>query len=123
MIVGTVNTSNEALIQLIVRGPDGFEREIEAIIDTGFSGSLSLPSTTIAALGLSFRRIGRAILADGKESLFKIFEATVEWNGIPRRIGVHAADTDPLIGMNLLYGYELTIQVVENGSVTIKKLS
>jgi clan AA aspartic protease len=88
---------------LVVRGPEGFEHEIEAIIDTGFSGSLSLPASTIAALGLPFRRIGRAILADGKESLFNIFEATVEWNGKPCRIGVHAADTDPLIGMNLLY--------------------
>ena len=116
MIVGTVNNSNEAIIRLLVRGPEGFEREIEAIIDTGFSGSLSLPSSIIAALGLSFRRIGRAILADGKERLFNIYEAIVEWDGKPRRIGVHAADTDPLVGMNLFYGFELTMQVIKTAA-------
>jgi predicted aspartyl protease len=53
------------------------------------------------------------LLADGSESVFDIYEATLMWGGALRRIAVDAADTDPLLGMALLYHYELTVQVVE----------
>lgn len=123
MIVGVVDTYHQALIRLIVQGLGGQELEIEVIIDTGFSGSLSLPPSLIAILGLPFRRRGRAVLADGKEIIFDIYEATVLWDGRLRRMAVDEAETDPLLGMGLLYGYELTIEVVSGGSVIIKPLS
>jgi predicted aspartyl protease len=74
-------------------------------------------------LGLPFRRRGRAILADGSETIFDIYEATVTWDGQARRISVDDANTDPLIGMGLLYGYELKIEVVDGGTVIINLLS
>lgn len=122
MITGIVIAYRQATIHLPVRGPAGQERGVEAIIDTGFDGSLTLPPALIATLGLAWRRRGRAMLADGSESLFDIHEATVVWNGVPRRIAVDAADTDPLLGMLLLHGYELTVQAVEGGSVLVKAL-
>jgi clan AA aspartic protease len=105
-----------------VRGPAGQEQEIQAVIDTGFDGFLALPPALIAILGLSWRGRGRALLADGSETLFDIYEATVVWDGTPRRVPVDAADVHPLIGMSLLYGYELTVQAVEGGSVRITAL-
>ena len=102
---------------------DGQEQEIEAIVDTGFNGSLSLPSALITALELPFRSRGRAILADGSESLFDIHQAKVVWEGRAGPIAVHAAETDPLVGMALFYGYELSIQVAEGGSVIVTRLS
>jgi clan AA aspartic protease len=122
MMTGVVNAHLEALVRLTVRGPGGQEQEIEAVIDTGFDGSLSLPPPRIAALGLPWRRRGRALLADGSESVFDIYEATLMWDGALRRIAVDAADTDPLLGMALLYNYELTVQVVEGGCVRIQAL-
>jgi clan AA aspartic protease len=105
-----------------VRGPEGQEQEIEAVIDTGFDGSLTLPPPLIAALDLVWRRRGRALLADGSQSLFDIHEAIVVWDGEPRRIAVDTADIDPLVGMSLLYGFELTVQARDGGSVAIKPL-
>jgi hypothetical protein len=58
--------------------------------------------------------LGRALLADGTTSLFDIYEATVLWDGALRRVAVDAADIDPLVGMCLLDGYELTVQVFED---------
>ena len=108
MIAGTVNVYREAIIKLVVSGPRGHE-EISTVVDTGFNGFLTLPPSLITTLCLPFRRRGRAILADGNESLFDIYEATVLWDGQLRRVAVDVVDTDSLIGMALLYGYELTI--------------
>jgi hypothetical protein len=35
---------------------------------------------------------------------------------------VDVADTDPLLGMGLLYGHNLSIQVVEEGEVLVRVL-
>ena len=122
MISGIVTTNREAVIRLIVSGPQGQTQEVDAIIDTGFDGFLTLPSGLIAALSLPWRRRGRAMLADGSDSLFDVHEATVVWDGTPRRIAVDSVDIDPLIGMTLLDGHELTIQVAVGGRVTILPL-
>jgi clan AA aspartic protease len=123
MITGVVTDDRQAIIHLIVRGPAGQEQEIEAIIDTGFDGSLSLPSSTVVQLGLPWRQRGRALLADGSESVFDIYEATVDWDGEARRIAVDEAETVPLVGMSLLEGYELSVQVQRGGSVSLRALS
>ena len=78
-ITGVVTADRQAIIRLTVRGPAGQEHEIEAIIDTGFDGWLSLPSSLIALLGLVWRRRGRALLADGSDRVFEIYEA--HWYG------------------------------------------
>jgi clan AA aspartic protease len=122
MIIGVVNEYHEAIIHLVVRGSNEPGQEIEAVIDTGFNGSISLPTSLIAELKLPFRSRGRAELADGSESIFNIFEAIVTWDGQPRRVAVDEANTDPLSGMSLLHSYELNVQVVKGGSVTIKSL-
>ena len=123
MITGVVTADRQAIIRMTVRGPAGQEHEIGAIIDTGFDGWLSLPSSLIVPLGLVWRRRGRAFLADGRESVFDIYEATVIWDGQARRVPVDGAETAPLIGMSLLEGYELTVQVRAAGNVIIRALS
>jgi clan AA aspartic protease len=123
MITGVVTADRQAIIRLTVRGPAGQEQEIEAIIDTGFDGWLSLPSSLIVSLDLVWRQRGRALLADGRESVFDIYEATVVWDGQTRRIPVDEAETAPLVGMSLLEGYELTVQVRSAGNIIIRALS
>lgn len=123
MITGLVTADRQAIITLTVRGPAGQEHEIEAIVDTGFDGWLSLPSSVIVQLGLTWLQRGRALLADGRESVFDIYEATVIWDGQVRRIPVDEAETAPLAGMSLLDGYELTMQVRSSGNVIIRALS
>jgi len=120
MITGIVNANREAMIRLRVRGPQGQEQEIEAIIDTGFNGFLILPPSLITVLGLPRLGRGRAVLANGSEALFDIYETTVIWDGQPRTVEMDAAGTEALVGMSLLYGYDLRIRVVEGGCVTIE---
>jgi clan AA aspartic protease len=121
MITGWVQ-DREACIELIVRGPRNAERTIRVVIDTGYTAFLSLPPNLIASLGLDWRSSGRGILADGSECLFDVYAGTVIWDGQDRAILIDEADTDPLVGMALLSGYELTIENRPNGSVSIKRL-
>lgn len=123
MIFGVVTDDHQAVIHVAVRGPAGKEVEIHAIIDKGFDGWLSLPSSVIKSLDLSWQERGRALLADGSESIFDIYEAIVLWDGQARRIPAHQADTTPLVGMSLFRGYELIIQNQPGGKVTIRSLA
>lgn len=122
MIAGQVNAFLEAILQLAVLSPEGHEQAVEVVIDTGFSGYLTLPPDLIAGLGLPFRRHGRALLGDGTAITFDIHEAEVLWGGQRRRIPVDAASTDPLLGMGLLCGHQLGIEVIEDGKVAIAPL-
>ena len=51
MIEGVVNGFLEAVVSLPVRGPE--DREIEAVIDTGYSCNLALPPELVAELGVA----------------------------------------------------------------------
>ena len=121
MITGVVPTGDESIIPVTVHHPGGGTRHLPAVIDTGFTGALSLPPSVIAALGLGWSGSESAILADGSVRAFAYYDATVEWDDGARAIVVLAADY-ALVGMALLAGCELTIHVVPGGRVTIAVL-
>jgi clan AA aspartic protease len=123
MITGAVNDNREATIRLVMSGSDGQQQEIEAIIDTGFTGYLTLPPILVQALGLAWLCRQPGILADGSVEVFDVYTATVLWDGQPRTVEVEAADTEPLVGMSLLDRHSLRIDVLTGGVVTITALS
>jgi clan AA aspartic protease len=123
MISGVVNAYHEATIRLPVQAAGGQRREIETILDTGFNGSLTLPPDLIADLRLPWRTRGLVLLANGAQEQCDIYVATIIWDGKPRRILVEAADTDPLVGMALLRGHDVRMQVIPGGAVLITPLS
>jgi clan AA aspartic protease len=123
MINGRVNAHREALVPLSLRGAQDEEHTIEALIDTGYNGFLTLPPDLIQRLSLPFLRSSRAILGDGSIIEFNLHEATVVWNDRLRRIPVDAADVSPLLGTGLLYGHRLSVDVIEHGNVLIRSLA
>jgi len=62
-------------------------------------------------------------LADGSETIFDTYEAAILWDGKVHRVAVDEANTDPLVGMSLLYKHKLTIEIVNGGKVIIEPLS
>jgi clan AA aspartic protease len=121
MIVGLVR-GREALIRLMVCGFRRRQQEIEAVVDSGYTGWLTLPPALIVTLNLRWHTFGRGILADGSVSSFDVYRAKVVWDGRVRSVLVDEFDAIPLVGMALLRGYEYKMQVRARGKVTIKRL-
>ncbi len=48
MIEGAVNAAHEAVVILPLQGPEGRTRDIQAVIDTGYIGTLTLPTAVVA---------------------------------------------------------------------------
>jgi len=122
MISGQVNEFLEAVVPITIRDVHGHEHVIDAIVDTGFSGSLTLPPQTITQLVLPWRSRGSAMLADGSFDQFDNHTAIVTWNGQAVEILVEAVAIEPLIEMRLLAGHELRLQAIANGAVEISPI-
>jgi clan AA aspartic protease len=122
MIYGVVNSRCEATLPLVVSNSKGQRQVIDTVIDTGFNGFLSLPSTLITTLDLPWSASDLVTLGDGSETLFDLYTATVIWDGKYCEIDLAESETEPLLGMALLYGYRLQIDAIEGGSVKIEAL-
>ena len=121
MITRSLNSKLEGYVPVTNQGPAG-QADLEAIVDTGFNGFLSLAPQQIAELDLEWSRYETAELADAQEFLASLFTAEVFWDGTWKTIEVAALGSTPLLGMQLLHGCRLLIDVVENGQLTIKPL-
>jgi clan AA aspartic protease len=121
MITGKVR-NREAIIDIEVSTPARSPQQIEAVIDTGYNGHLTLPDHLVASLQLPFAGHRRGTLADGSVVLLDVFMATVIWHGQSKDILVSQAKGAPLVGMALLNGSRLTIDALDGGDVTIEEL-
>ena len=104
---------------MTVRGREGRELNATAVIDTGFTGALTLSSAAVHDLALTYLHEQVATLADGTTFVTATYEAMVVWDGQLRPITVMAAEGGPLLGMALLHGYHLGLDVVSGGTVSI----
>jgi clan AA aspartic protease len=102
--------------------PTAWSLRFDAIIDTGFTGSLTLPLASAQQMALIQCAVGTARLADGTSCSFPIYSIDLEWHGTFRNVLVSAMGTECLLGMQFLDGYELRIDVRAGGTVELTKL-
>jgi len=122
MMRGVVSPSCEAMIRFAIGNKNGQLQTIDAVIDTGYTGFLSVPSEIIITLNLPWTGVDRVTLGDGSETTFEVYAGRIIWDGEYRDIPVNESETEPLVGMSLLYGYDLRIRTVIGGTVTIEEL-
>jgi clan AA aspartic protease len=122
VIVGAVTNRHEPVVRLAVRNSAGADHDLEAILDTGFNGFLTLPPALVASLGLPWRSRATATLASGEVGQFETHAATIVWAGTARRVLVQAIDSVPLLGMRLLVGYDLKMRVLDGGAVQVERV-
>lgn len=122
-MTGEVTPNREAILSVVVLGIDGSEHRVVAVLDTGFTAELTLPSNLVAALGLPFVTNERGILADGSVQRIRVYSADMLWDGEQRTIQVHVTEGGILLGMSLLLGFHLGIDVVDGGAVIITPIA
>jgi clan AA aspartic protease len=113
----------EARIPLEACGPLEQFHRIEAIIDTGYSGSLTLSASVIADLDLPFAGYRRGMLADGSVTILDVYLGQVVWYGQRKEILVASSGGAALVGMQLLEGSRLTVDVIEGGRIGVERLT
>lgn len=120
MIEGAVNAALQAVVGLSLLGPSGRVLEVGAVVDTGFDRFLTLPRTVVTELDLAFVGLNPVQLADGSDAALDSYAVTVLWDGRPRRVVAYVADSAPLVGMALVAGHSLCVDVEPGGRVVIE---
>ena len=123
MITGKITANREAIIELEIIGSNQKRENVEAVIDTGFNGYLTLSNDLINHLKLQLAGSRHVTLGDGNVVVLDMYLAKVLWHGQEREVLILEAEDGPLVGMSLLYGSCVMLEVVDNGTVTIGPLS
>ena len=120
-MMGFVDLHGRALVEIHVRASDIAARhDIEAWIDTGFTGDLVLPQQMIDDLELPASGTVKAALADGSVVTLERYHCLVDWFGSERELEVVAnAGERPLLGVGLLIGLDLNVSY-RTGKITIE---
>ncbi|MYE55137.1 MAG: clan AA aspartic protease [Chloroflexi bacterium] len=95
---------------------------VNAIVDTAFTAHLTLPLASIEKLGLLSRGKQPAVLANGMVGDFPVYAGLVSWDGHRRLIPIFESDSEPLLGMAMLWGSRLIVDAWEGGDVVIKEV-
>jgi clan AA aspartic protease len=121
MIRGQVNAYREAILPIHLHTPSAQIVPLDAVVDTGFSDYLSIPPALVSSLHLAYYGTADYELGDGALVTFRIYTATVDWDGQQINVPVLASDGGILIGMRLLYGYQLFVDVIDGGEVRVER--
>ncbi|MXZ45431.1 MAG: clan AA aspartic protease [Chloroflexi bacterium] len=123
MVRGSVSANREALIGVEVLDRDGRPQLREAVLDTGFNGYLSLPSADIRQLGLLWAGERTFELANGEPFDFEVYYGWVRWHGRAIRVPILESEAAPLVGMELIWGSRVAMDVLAGGAVEIEELA
>jgi len=124
MITGIVNSKGKSILRLVVgdRGEQKILWLFSILYLMALPGFLTLPHATIVTLDLKWRGSEDVVLGDGCTQRFDVYSARIIWDGKFRPIKVNEADTDSLVGLGLLHGYQICIQITDGGSVKIRSI-
>jgi clan AA aspartic protease len=111
VMTGSVDDSGRALVRIRLKNPsDATETELDAWIDTGFTGELVLPQQNVVSLGLPLGPAVMARLATGSDIQLDTYTCLLEWFDEWKRIEVVANQGQyPLLGVGLLLDHDLHI--------------
>lgn len=123
MIEGKIDGGYKPVVLVRIMSREGEYHPFNVVLDTGFNGDLVLPPAAIQRLGLVQAVVFKATLANGQEVYLDGFETTALWHNRPRRLIVLEPGNEALLGMNLLAGSRVTLDVEADGAVVIEEAS
>ena len=123
MKIGTVDSSGEALVPLTVEGlgSGGQQRDITALLDTGFNGFLALPPALIGELDLEQISREQYMTAGGTMHFTGVYEAVVVFGERRLLVDEIVEAAEPLVGVGLLWEFKVCLGYREDGDVTLEE--
>ncbi len=94
MMTGTVSKM-QLMLPVVFVLADGSQMARELVVDTGFTGGLSLSAEMIEELGLPYFRRLEAELADGKTNRYSAHLATILWHEKALEVVTYAIGRSP----------------------------
>jgi predicted aspartyl protease len=123
MMTGKVNSKLQPTMSLSLIAPDGTEFELDALIDTGFSGDITLPIETIRQMGLTFYVQDVHTIGNNQDVAFNFYTgAKVYWHQKDVDVLVMEVEGESYMGMELLSGSSLFVEAKPNGKVRVREL-
>ena len=110
------------IVPIAVLDRSGAPQQFQAVLDTGFAGAISLPRSSIERLGLANPRQEPVTFANGETQESNIYRATAIWDGERYAVSLYELGPEPLIGMGLLIGSRVAMDVREDGPISIEPL-
>lgn len=119
---GQVVEQREVVIELSVLGRGDQPIALRAVIDTGFTGYLTLSQEIVQQLNLRLIGKRKATLGDGTVASLDVYRVRVMWHDSWQHILALRAEGGTLLGMSLLWNSRVTMDVVDGGEVTIEPM-
>ena len=113
--------NHHILLNVVFVLPGRPDATIEMVVDTGYVGTLTLPSTVVQSFNLPFIRRTQAKLADGTSIYIGVHLATFVWHNRDRTAEVIALDDRPLLGMLLLDGSQMEVDFSNGGHMQLNE--
>lgn len=117
---GSIDARGHPRVKVVLRGPFGHS-QVDAIVDTGFNGALSVPEQNVARLGLRKRTVRLTRFADGTLRTVPVYHIEIEWvDGATFAEALESNLPDVLIGAGLLRGHQLMVDYGPAQSLEIR---
>ena len=122
---GVLNSKESPKIKVKFKGPFTEPQEFEAIIDTGFTGAVSMPLVRALPLGLILYSTATFILADGSKEFFYLCLGEAFLGSIQKMIVISLSKgNDVLLGMEFLSVFKVNLKLdYENNRFTLNPAS
>jgi len=120
VIRGSVDSDRQAILSRELFGLNGQPLVVSAAIDTGYDGILTITPDIAAALQSPFRETRTYELGNGELVDFPIHDVTLMWDEQTRNVAAIVTSGGVLVGMSLLHGFTLFIDVIDGGEIRIE---
>lgn len=111
----------EARVDIDISGSSLIFQTLTVVVDTGYTGALSLPEAVADGLGLHSTQTRYVTLANGQTEQVGACAARLLWHGQSIEVLTHIMGDKPMIGAALLANCRMTIDWWDGGDVVIEE--
>lgn len=120
MKIGRV-LDNLPRISLTLPGQSG-PITVEFIVDTGFDGELAIPPSLLTRIDAIYVTDRVVRLANGAKYAQGSYLVDLDWDDDARPTEILEIDGVPLLGTELLAGFQIHIEMMDGGEVVIERM-